>query len=103
MSFPRKITELCPPALLYFIISFVSLAMLLLQNLGNSDHYSVGSFSRNVPSTTIVFVVEMVYVLFWTWVLNLICKDGHSEISWLLILLPWILMFVLIGLLMIKL
>ena len=103
MSFPKKITELCPPAMLYFIISIISLTLLLFQNLGNGDHYSIGSFSRNVPSTTIIFAVKMIYILFWTWVLNLICKDGHTEISWLLILLPWILMFVLIGLVMVTL
>ena len=102
MSFPKKMSDLCRPALLYFIISIVSLIALLLQNIGGNSHYTIGSFSRSVPNTTIIFIVKVIYVLFWTWVLNLICKDGHSEISWLLILLPWILMFVLIGLILIR-
>jgi hypothetical protein len=50
----------------------------------------------------LVFIIKLIYILFWTWVLNLICKDGHTNISWLLVLLPFILLFVMIGLLMIN-
>ena len=102
MSFPRSLKELCSPAALYFILSMLSLVMILLQNLGNSNSYHVGNFSCRVPSTTIFFIVKLIYILFWTWILNLICKDGHSGISWLLVLLPFILFFVLIGMIMIN-
>ena len=100
--FPKTVKELCSPAMLYFIISIIALAMVLLQNLGNQNSYNVGSFSCRVPSTALVFIIKLIYILFWTWVLNLICKDGHTSISWLLVLLPWILLFVMMGLLMIN-
>ena len=100
--FPKTVKELCSPAMLYFIISIVALVMVLLQNLGNQNSYNVGSFSCRVPSTALVFIIKLIYILFWTWVLNLICKDGHTTISWLLVLLPWILLFVMMGLLMIN-
>jgi hypothetical protein len=102
MSFPKSLKELCCPAALYFIISIISLVIILFQNLGNSNSYTIGSFSCRVPSTILVFIIKLIYILFWTWVLNLICKDGHTGISWLLVLLPWILLFVLIGMLMIN-
>lgn len=102
MSFPKNLKDLCTPAMVYFVISIVALFMILLQNLGNSNSYHVGSFSCRVPSTILVFIVKLVYILFWTWVLNLICKDGHNEISWLLVLLPWILLFVMMGLLILN-
>ena len=102
MAFPKKLKELCTPSLIYFVISMVALAIALLQNLGNSTSYTLGSFSCNVPSTILVFIVKLIYIFFWTWILNLICKDGHSGISWLLVLLPFILLFVLLGLLMIS-
>jgi len=101
-AFPKSLKELCTPAVIYFIISMVSLVMILLQNLGNSNSYNVGSFSCRVPNTAMVFVVKLIYVLFWTYVLNLICKDGHTGLSWLLVLLPWILLFVIIGLLILN-
>ena len=100
--FPTNIKELCTPAFIYFVISIIALAMILLQNLGNQHSYTLGSFSCRVPSTALIFIIKLIYILFWTWVLNLICKDGHTNVSWLLILLPWILLFVMMGLLMIN-
>jgi hypothetical protein len=100
--FPKSLKELCSPALVYFVISIISLVVVLLQNLGNQNSYNVGSFSCRVPNTTAIFIVKLVYVLFWTYVLNLICKDGHVGLSWLLVLLPWLLLFVMIGILMLN-
>lgn len=101
-AFPKSLKELCTPAIIYFVISIVSLIVVLLQNLSNSNSYNIGSFSCQVPNTAFVFIVKLIYVLFWTYVLNLICKDGHTGLSWLLVLLPWILLFVIIGLLMLN-
>jgi hypothetical protein len=101
-AFPKTLKELCTPALIYFVISIVALIMVLLQNLGNTNSYHIGNFSCRVPNTAAVFIIKLVYVLFWTYVLNLICKDGHTNLSWLLVLLPWILLFVIIGLLMLN-
>jgi hypothetical protein len=101
-NFQKTLKELCTPAMVYFIISIMALFMVLLQNVGNHNSYNVGSFSCRVPNTTVVFIVKLLYVLFWTYVLNLICKDGHTNLSWLLVLLPWILLFVMIGILMLN-
>ena len=102
MAYPTTLKELCTPASLYFVISMIALVMVLFKNLGNNNSYHVGSFSCRVPNTMAVFIVKLIYVLFWTYVLNLICKDGHVGVSWLLVLLPWLLLFVMIGLLMIN-
>lgn len=101
-ALPKTLKELCTPAMLYFVISIFALVIILFQNLGNNNSYHVGSFSCRVPNTMIVFIVKFIYILFWTYVLNLICKDGHVGLSWLLVLLPWLLSFVFIGLLMIN-
>ena len=102
MAFPKRLKELCAPALIYFIISIIAIILILLQNLGNTDKYSVGTFTCKVPNTAIIFIIKFIYILFWTWILNLICKDGHAGISWLLVLLPWLLLFVIMGLIMIN-
>jgi hypothetical protein len=101
-EFPKKLKELCSPSLLYFGISMIALVLVFLQNLGNTNSYHVGSFSCRVPNTTIVFIIKFIYILFWTYVLNLICKDGHTGLSWLLVLLPWLLLFVMMGILMLN-
>ena len=101
-EFPKTLKELCTPAMLYFVISMIGLVIVLIQNLGNTNSYHVGSFSCRVPNTAVVFIVKLIYVLFWTYILNLICKDGHTSLSWLLVLLPWLLLFVMMGILMIN-
>lgn len=101
MSFPTKITQLCTPAYVYFFISIFALILAAFQNIGNTNQYTLGMFSCNVPSCVIIFIIKIIYILFWTWVLNLICKDGYTWISWLLVLLPFLLLFVILGIVMI--
>lgn len=100
MAFPTKLSQLCSPAYVYFIISVLAIVIAAVQNMGNNKKYTLGSFSCNVPSCLAVFIVKVIYILFWTWILNLICKDGHKGIAWLLVLLPFILLFVIIALAM---
>ena len=100
MAFPRTLNELCNPALFYFVVSIIGLLLILFQNVGNKNSYNLGTFSCRVPSTLMVFIIKIIYIVFWTWILNLICKDGYKTISWLLVLLPWILMFMMIGMIM---
>ena len=97
-----NIKELCPPSLIYFIISILTLLVIFIQNLENKTNYKVGSFFCRVQDTNFIFFMELLYILFWTWILNLICKDGHSGISWLLVLFPYLLFFVIIGLMMLN-
>lgn len=97
MGFPTKLSQLCTPSYIYFIISVLAIVISGIQNMGNKTKYSLGMFSCNVPSCLMIFVVKIVYILFWTWILNLICKDGHSGIAWFLVLLPFILLFVIMG------
>jgi len=92
--------NLCPPAVLYLAISFVAIFVMALQNYSNEKVYCLGYYSCNVPSVYLIFIVKIIYVIFWTWILNLICRAGAPIISWLLVLLPLILFFVLIGLML---
>ena len=100
MAFPNKLSQLCTPSLVYFVISVIGLAMAIVQNLGNNNRYNLGSFSCEVSSCVAVFIIKIVYVLFWTWILNLMCRDGHDGIAWFLVLLPFILLAIIIGLIM---
>lgn len=100
MAFPNKLSQLCTPSYIYFIISVLAIAVSVVQNMGNSGRYTLGMYSCRVPSCLAVFIVKITYVLFWTWVLNLMCKDGHSGIAWFLVLLPFVMLFVIMGMVM---
>jgi hypothetical protein len=99
---PRRLKDLCSPALFYFVISMIGLVLSAWENMGRRDIYILGGMTRRVPSTALVFLVQVIYVLFWTWILNLICKDGHTGISWFLVLIPFILLFSVVVLLMVS-
>jgi hypothetical protein len=94
--------NLCTPSYVYLVISVIALLIMLLQNIGNVNLYCLGSYTCAVSSTTLIFLIKALYILFWTWVLNLICRAGAPGVAWFLVLLPFILMFVLISLLMIS-
>jgi len=100
--FLDSIKYLCKPAYVYLVISIIATVILLFQNGSNQTTYCVGSFECPVPSTPLVFLVKIIYIAFWTFVLNSICRAGHKQFAWFLVLLPFILFFVLIGLVMLK-
>ena len=100
MAFPRSLKELCTPSKVYFVISAIALIVMLIQNMSNDNIFEVGSYSCSVPSTLLIFVLKLIYILFWTWVLNLMCKDGHGEIAWFLLLVPFILAFIIAAMMM---
>jgi hypothetical protein len=88
--------NLCPPAALYLILSIIALVVMVFQNIGSENIFCLGSYSCDVSSVSLIFIIKILYVLFWTWVLNLICKAGFPSLSWFLVLFPFILFFILI-------
>ena len=90
--------NLCTPAYVYLVVSAIALVIMIVQNFGNVNKYCVGSYTCTVSNTAVVFIIKALYILFWTWILNLICRSGSPNIAWFLVLLPFILFFVLVAL-----
>jgi len=68
-----------------------ALVVCIMQNLGNPNGCKIGSLMiRGNP--LLMIIMKIIFILFWTWVLALICRAGYVGISWLLILGPFILM-----------
>ena len=92
--------QLCTPAFVYFVISAIFLVVVAFQNYGNVNTYCVGLQTCNVPNTSLIFAIKIVYVLFWTWILNLMCNAGASIVAWFIVLIPIILMFLMLSMVM---
>ena len=91
--------SLCTPAQLYLGLSVLSIVGMCFQNIGNPNVYACGLMKANSPINNIFyFVFKILYIAGWTYLLNILCKKGYNKLSWLLVLLPFIAMFVLIGL-----
>ena len=65
--------SLCKPAKLYLLLSFIFLIVGILTKM-----------------SALTLVIKAIFVMIWTVVLNLICKNGLKLISWFLVLLPFI-------------
>lgn len=94
--------NLCTPSYVYLVISVIALIVMAFHNYGNINTYCLGSYTCEVSSTSLIFVIKILYILFWTWVLNLICRAGAPTIAWFLLLLPFILFFILLALLVLS-
>jgi hypothetical protein len=92
-----KVDTLCGPAYLYFGVSVVIMILVVVQNLmkANMKKLCFGPFSCNVGNVIIFFIIKFISVIFWTIILDALCKYGLGSLSWFLVLFPYIIMFVL--------
>ena len=94
--------KLCPPAQIYLVVSVI---MLVLSYFGLSsisqqlEMHQSGSpllqslnFTYQKDSRT-SYVVQGILIILWTWLLSYFCRNGYTSLSWFLVLLPWLLMF----------
>ncbi len=98
----KFIKKLCTPAYVYLVVSVIAIILLMVQNSGNKDVYCMGAYECPVPSTALVFLIKFAYVAFWTFILDSVCKAGYKQFSWFLVLFPFLLFFVLLGLMMVS-
>ena len=91
--------RICSPARFYLILSFVALLLITIQNVYNPGKLCLGSYSCTYDSTPAFLLGNAVYILFCTWILDLICK-GSPTLSWIVVLLPFIAMFILFSLIL---
>ena len=87
--------NLCTPATIYLVLSAIGIIMIAFQNYGMSPNmYCVGNVRCPVQSNAPIFIMKILYVAFWTFVLNTLCNYGYNQLAWFLLLLPFILFFV---------
>lgn len=67
--------QMCTPAQIYLVISvFAGLLSLLTENAVSS------------------VIVNLLFALVWTYILSWLCKQGYENLSWFLVLLPYIIL-----------
>lgn len=65
--------NLCTPALVYLVISVMSILVMAFM-----------SFS------ILTLFIKALFSIMWAWVLNWTCTKGYTGISWVLVLMPYI-------------
>jgi hypothetical protein len=74
------VSKLCTPAFIYFFLAVISIVIAIFNNV-----------------RAITILIKIVFVLVWTWFLNYLCKKGYSVISWVLVILPFLMMIGMIS------
>jgi hypothetical protein len=69
-------SKYCTPAQLYLVLGAVGIIMGFLKNYG-----------------IWTLLTEAIFLVIWAWVLNWLCSKGYKAISWILVLLPFIMGF----------
>ena len=91
------LTNLCGPAKFYLIISLAAVLFMAFQNIISGNNYCVGTQSCSSVDPKLLFVIKLVYVAFWTWLLNIICDRISPAVSWVLVMIPILIMFIFIS------
>ena len=68
--------QLCTPAKIYFFLAVVACIIALF---------------NSVPILAVF--MKLMFAFIWTYGLNWLCGKGFTSVSWLLVLLPYILIF----------
>jgi len=94
--------KLCLPSKVFLALSLFSFTVMVIQNVSsNSNRYCVGSYSCNA-NKYVIFVLKFVYILLWTYILNMLCSWGLASLSWFFVLFSFIGMFLSITLIMLN-
>ena len=102
MKLMKKIRKLCTPAYVYLVISVIAIVGMMVQNAGHTNIFCLGEYECDVKNTAVVFMGQGIYTAFWVFILDCICKSGYKNISWFLVLIPYILMFIVLGMFVLR-
>lgn len=98
----KQIQRLCTPAKVYFFISVLSLLFMVISNIGNNRSFCMGNYECPVDNINWIYLIKVIYVLITTIVLESLCKNGYSAISWFLVFFPILFYFIALGFFMIS-
>ena len=68
--------KLCEPAKLYLLFTVIFIVMAVFNGI-----------------TALTVIVKFAFALIWTLVLNWLCSKGFSGLAWIIVLMPFIFLF----------
>jgi len=96
MDVVNKVRSLCTPSFIFFVISVLSLFVMIFENIENTNRYCFGNVSCDVANTSMIFIVKILMIVVWTWLLEVLCSSGYEKVAWFILLLPYIIFLLVI-------
>jgi hypothetical protein len=97
-----SINSWCTPAYIYFVLSIFFILVVYVQSYNNRNIFCLGTYSCDVSDMRMIIIFKFIFILFWTWILNLLCRFGFSILSWILVILPFIFIITSMSMLFVK-
>ena len=99
MELMKIFNKLCNPAKFYLVLSAIVTSGVLIQNFANGkpDEFCIGSAKCTTSHVMLMFLCKVVYIVFWTWLLNWFCSKKMVGLSWFIVLIPFLLAAVILG------
>lgn len=97
----KTLRALCKPVQVFLLINLLIILVMIYQNRKYNSHtFCFGDHICDVESKGILLLSNLIYTVFWAFILNLMCKSGYKRFAWLLVLFPLILFFIFLGIFM---
>ena len=78
----KEFSKLCTPAKIYFVLAVIACVFALFSGMG-----------------VVAVIVKLFFAFIWTFVLSWLCEKGYKNLSWFLVLLPYVMiLLMLVGL-----
>lgn len=90
------LNKLCTPSQLYLLIAVISLIIIVYYNYEALDFtLCIGEYRCfSTLSKTDLLILNTIYIIFWTFILDLMCKGGYKNLAWFFVLLPLLLLII---------
>ena len=99
MGILDRFYALCLPSKIYLVISIIFLIVSYYHDLKTNDSEKVclGNVKCAVKNKPAYYAFNVLFILLWSWLLNLLCRYGWMKTAWFILLFPYIIMILLIG------
>jgi len=89
--------NLCPPAIVYLAFSLLVLIILSVQNRLNTNTYCLGEYECSSGNNSLLLLIQILYILFFTFLLNILCRYISPFFSWILVITGILVFFISLG------
>ena len=87
--------KLCAPSKIYFFMAIILLFLSFVSDMKNKDKNKVCLGKLHCENKPLYYFMNVLFILFWTWVLNKLCNTGWIKLSWFLLLFPFFMLIIL--------
>ena len=100
-----SVMKLCTPSKIYFFAAIILLFLSFVNDMRNKDKDKVCLGKLKCKNKPLYYLMNVLFIIFWTWVLNKLCSHGWVKLSWFLLLTPFfvlILLFFMISYMVVR-